>query len=583
MNQKHLLLLIILSFLALTFAGCGGGDSSNSDDTADTSDDTADTSDDTADTSVDTADTSDDTADTSDDTADTSDDTADTSDDTATDSGTEINCDDNLECTEDILTADDTCKNIINNSYCVIDDTCFANGDENPENPCEICDSVSDTTGWTAKAEDESCGFCRQCSADAKCEKMPTCCDLSEFSGNTTACGNLTDEEILVEPGCGMGQGISSISEIYKSYTSTSYACQADGTWKSTYGTGGIIYDAYNQSMEYKITWNANCPDGIEDIVLTCEKTCNLNTLPWTLQGGLCASFISNNSVSNGATVGMVNCEKGESTCAETTVTCENSSWVDLSTTDIAAPASTADNHMDRWFSIKDGVETELKSEVCLDIKCQAILLADEIGSKYFFGNCSHTYSSYYTVDSGQIIHPSYSYTTPTSGSGSSSDSYKCNSDGSWSYSTSGIGGGGGGTNPGYIWYDSWYVDTVQLYSTQCNDSCSTSWAPNYTYISLNGLSITVPHNESYSRCVYENGNLVNNSVYGCTTDADNVLSKDTTARWTDFGTDSTCPATVAAFNKIAASNDQITACATDNCVVWKTTYGNMTKTTDIL
>lgn len=64
--------------------------------------------------------------------------------------GTLYSCDDSLECTLDTCLGDGTCTNTLSNGYCLIDGACYADGEQNPLNDCEICHTDTSVIGWVA-------------------------------------------------------------------------------------------------------------------------------------------------------------------------------------------------------------------------------------------------------------------------------------------------------------------------------------------------------------------------------------------------------------------------------------------------
>src|SRR5690606_39302694 len=96
----------------------------------------------------------------------------------------------------------------------------------------------------------------------------------------------------------------------------------------------------------------------------------------------------------------------------------------------------------------------------------------------------------------------------------------------------------------------------------------------NSSYNGVTGLSHYIPETQSISRCVYEGGVLTASDIEGCSTEVDN--------EWTAYGSDSTCPPTVAALADLAAVYEEIDACTTDDCVFWKSSWGRRSLTKEI-
>jgi hypothetical protein len=66
-------------------------------------------------------------------------------------------CDDKLSCTIDTCNAQKQCEHKIKASSCVIYLACYADGELNPLNSCEHCDSTSDPSSWTTASDGDSC------------------------------------------------------------------------------------------------------------------------------------------------------------------------------------------------------------------------------------------------------------------------------------------------------------------------------------------------------------------------------------------------------------------------------------------
>jgi len=100
-------------------------------------------------------------------------------------SGTPYDCNDGKPCTIDICNGG-SCEHEINPGTCLIDDQCYTNGETNPTNPCEECNSSVDQVSWTYKANgtpcqgDDLCGENFQCQ-NGSCQAMSQVdCDDSD-------------------------------------------------------------------------------------------------------------------------------------------------------------------------------------------------------------------------------------------------------------------------------------------------------------------------------------------------------------------------------------------------------------------
>ena len=60
----------------------------------------------------------------------------------------DADCDDGLDCTDDVCEAGQ-CVHFLKWDYCLINGVCYFAGEENPENPCEICNPGNSQTEWS--------------------------------------------------------------------------------------------------------------------------------------------------------------------------------------------------------------------------------------------------------------------------------------------------------------------------------------------------------------------------------------------------------------------------------------------------
>jgi len=80
---------------------------------------------------------------------------------------------DALGCTTDQC-ASGVCVSTLDEGSCLIDDTCFAAGVENPDNTCEVCDPAQATDAFSPKMDGEACGL-DQCNAEGTAVVAGTC------------------------------------------------------------------------------------------------------------------------------------------------------------------------------------------------------------------------------------------------------------------------------------------------------------------------------------------------------------------------------------------------------------------------
>lgn len=71
---------------------------------------------------------------------------------------TEVNCDDGNTCTSDTYdTSSNTCINTIVAGNCLIDGACYADGETNPSNVCQICDIQTSQEAWSNNTAGSPC------------------------------------------------------------------------------------------------------------------------------------------------------------------------------------------------------------------------------------------------------------------------------------------------------------------------------------------------------------------------------------------------------------------------------------------
>jgi alpha-tubulin suppressor-like RCC1 family protein len=71
-------------------------------------------------------------------------------------------CDDGLFCTTDTCVAG-FCKSTLKSGYCVIDKTCYKDGDTKPGDTCQACTAATSTSLWTPEPEGTLCGTGKSC------------------------------------------------------------------------------------------------------------------------------------------------------------------------------------------------------------------------------------------------------------------------------------------------------------------------------------------------------------------------------------------------------------------------------------
>jgi hypothetical protein len=86
--------------------------------------------------------------------------TSDTSCDSAAEcAGGVPTCDDGLECTANQCRKDpDQCIHPLRDGWCLIDGVCYPDGEQNPENECQLCDAAVNPASWSPVQDGTACG-----------------------------------------------------------------------------------------------------------------------------------------------------------------------------------------------------------------------------------------------------------------------------------------------------------------------------------------------------------------------------------------------------------------------------------------
>ncbi|MCK4658584.1 MAG: thrombospondin type 3 repeat-containing protein, partial [Phycisphaerae bacterium] len=97
-------------------------------------------------------------------------------------------CSDDLDCTTDTCNEDtDECDHVQNAETCLIDDVCYNDGNLNPANDCQECNSTLDPLGWSNRTNGTSCDD------GLFCNENETCTDGVCGGGNANLCDDSLD------------------------------------------------------------------------------------------------------------------------------------------------------------------------------------------------------------------------------------------------------------------------------------------------------------------------------------------------------------------------------------------------------
>jgi len=115
----------------------------------------------------------------------------------------DADCEDGYSCTTDSCGGALGCQNPPDFGWCLIDDVCWEHGTSDPNNPCQLCDHIFDSTGWTADSgtpcDNGVCGESGSCDCSAGFDD----CDGEAHNGcetnldtdteNCNGCDNVCD------------------------------------------------------------------------------------------------------------------------------------------------------------------------------------------------------------------------------------------------------------------------------------------------------------------------------------------------------------------------------------------------------
>ena len=118
--------------------------------------------------------------------------------------GTGDPCDDHSACTIDMCREDtDACDNSVAVGWCLIEEVCYINGNDNPANACQRCESDESSTSWTIKDPGSACsdgytcttdicdddGACVSTPLDGRCDMDGGFCRPECFPDEPSGCG----------------------------------------------------------------------------------------------------------------------------------------------------------------------------------------------------------------------------------------------------------------------------------------------------------------------------------------------------------------------------------------------------------
>ena len=191
--------------------------------------------------------------------------------------GANTECDDGLSCTTDKCSEDGRCSHEVLSDYCLINNKCYKNNANNPENTCKYCLASKKHDNWSVRPDEFDLGNGKVCFQGLTCDHA----------------GNCANKE------CGDDQ------------------CGADcGTCKSSY-----ICNA-GQKCEYQASCGNGKCDRLSEDCGTCPADCGCKTKEVCFQGACCVPKCANRECGNNGCGGVCGSCDFVGACDEATGKC---------------------------------------------------------------------------------------------------------------------------------------------------------------------------------------------------------------------------------------------------------------------
>ena len=94
-------------------------------------------------------------------------------------------CDDGLTCTtNDACTDTGACLGEVDTGFCAAEGACYADGELNPSNSCEVCDAAAEQTDWSPVAAATTCDDGLACTTGDACDGAGECVAATITAGS---------------------------------------------------------------------------------------------------------------------------------------------------------------------------------------------------------------------------------------------------------------------------------------------------------------------------------------------------------------------------------------------------------------
>ncbi|MBN1771046.1 MAG: hypothetical protein JXB32_07295 [Deltaproteobacteria bacterium] len=161
----------------------------------------------------------------------------------ACEGGTPRDCDDGLACTTDSCDeAGDACAVTVDTGSCAIEGACYADGDANPANACQVCNAGASPTAWVPAAAGTACEDGLFCTDGDVCDAAGTC-----LAGAARVCD---DGLTCTTDSCDEDADACAV-EVDAGFCAVDAACVADGTAHPTDPCLGCVADESATAWSY--------------------------------------------------------------------------------------------------------------------------------------------------------------------------------------------------------------------------------------------------------------------------------------------------------------------------------------------